>query len=378
MKRSFYVTSNYNLVHNLHTKHYLPAEWMGLLANAAVWTGVDRTGVLEGRIRYVVRDCDRIPEQIHTKATLEEIVTNRAEYLLKKHKDKNIYLSWSGGIDSTLALVSLLKAGADKLDNFTIVMEDKSIEEYPLFFNNFIDKKLSYTVHSTNFRPRMILGDHSVTISGELGDQIMGSSLAVHNYLDYINMPWKETLEKIAFFPNLKNPRTGIPGLFLLSDEGKKMAMPLLEYYVDQSPIDIKTTYDFLWWLNFSMKWCILKHADFTVYYKSNKLTPEEFDSREPFYDDAELQRWSMTNPDLKIKKTEASYKWTFKDLIYKYTKDADYRDHKLKVLSAPSETSLNTSHLNTTTTRMSVDNNLNLISAAELSKPEILKQFLN
>ena len=126
------------------------------------------------------------------------------------------------------------------------------------------------------------------------------------------------------------------------------------------------------------MKWCILKHADFTVYYKSNKLTPEEFDSREPFYDDAELQRWSMTNPDLKIKKTEASYKWTFKDLIYKYTKDADYRDHKLKVLSAPSETSLNTSHLNTTTTRMSVDNNLNLISAAELSKPEILKQFLN
>jgi hypothetical protein len=41
-----------------------------------------------------------------------------------------------------------------------------------------------------------------------------------------------------------------------------------------------------------------------------------------------------MTNKHLKIKDTWASYKFHAKELIYKFTGDADYRDNKQKANS--------------------------------------------
>jgi hypothetical protein len=38
-----------------------------------------------------------------------------------------------------------------------------------------------------------------------------------------------------------------------------------------------------------------------------------------------------MNNNDMKLKDTWKSYKWPCKDIIYEYTKDADYRDNKTK-----------------------------------------------
>ncbi len=43
-----------------------------------------------------------------------------------------------------------------------------------------------------------------------------------------------------------------------------------------------------------------------------------------------------MNNLDKRIKDTWKSYKWVSKDAIYKFTKDADYRDNKTKVRSLP------------------------------------------
>ena len=49
------------------------------------------------------------------------------------------------------------------------------------------------------------------------------------------------------------------------------------------------------------------------------------------FYSPACFQRWSTENPDLKIKETWASYKFTAKNLLHDFNKDDDCRDHKLK-----------------------------------------------
>ena len=38
-----------------------------------------------------------------------------------------------------------------------------------------------------------------------------------------------------------------------------------------------------------------------------------------------------MSNLDKRIKDTWKTYKWVCKDIIYDYTKDADYRDNKTK-----------------------------------------------
>ena len=50
-----------------------------------------------------------------------------------------------------------------------------------------------------------------------------------------------------------------------------------------------------------------------------------------PFFNTEDFQLWSMNNIDLRIKKNWRSYKWPAKEVISKFTRDADYRDNKLK-----------------------------------------------
>jgi hypothetical protein len=38
-----------------------------------------------------------------------------------------------------------------------------------------------------------------------------------------------------------------------------------------------------------------------------------------------------LNNPHKRIKNSWKTYKWICKDIIYDYTKDADYRDNKVK-----------------------------------------------
>ena len=57
------------------------------------------------------------------------------------------------------------------------------------------------------------------------------------------------------------------------------------------------------------------------------------------FYDDVDIQRWSIVNHDLKHKGTWQTYKWPSKEYIYNFTKDVEYRDNKTKYKSLPEST---------------------------------------
>ena len=51
------------------------------------------------------------------------------------------------------------------------------------------------------------------------------------------------------------------------------------------------------------------------------------------FFSTHDFERWGMTTPsDMKCGNTKESYKMIAKNYIYEYTKDSDYRDHKLKI----------------------------------------------
>jgi hypothetical protein len=61
---------------------------------------------------------------------------------LVKHTGKTPYICWSGGIDSTSILVSILKvAPADILKDLVILCNDRSIIENTYFYYKYIDKK---------------------------------------------------------------------------------------------------------------------------------------------------------------------------------------------------------------------------------------------
>ena len=102
---------------------------------------------------------------------------------------------------------------------------------------------------------------------------------------------------------------------------------------LNKAPFEIKTVHDFYWWVNFTIKWqCIQMRANSL----NSTITAEKYSSVYNFYNSKDIQLWSMINHDLKVKDTKESYKYVIKDMIYDFTGDADYRDHKLKESSGP------------------------------------------
>jgi hypothetical protein len=51
-----------------------------------------------------------------------------------------------------------------------------------------------------------------------------------------------------------------------------------------------------------------------------------------PFFVATDFQLWSMNNTDKRIKDHWRTYKWPAKQVIYEFTRDADYRDNKIKL----------------------------------------------
>ncbi len=303
------------------------------------WMPVDRSGTLETPGLKMIGP--PIPDAIGFNKTLEDCMLEEAQRLWDTNRQLRVY--WSGGIDSTGVLVALIRtAKGDDLDRLTVcytsnetvcpvlreqitnrIETESSVEEYELFFNKFIDGKLN-TECVLELEPSKFYSkgtswvisngtvkhladsarDGYLVVTGELGDQLFGSA-AFGNDNDLINATSKEFLKDKKYQKYL--------------DDIKKLN--------EACPIDTDKLTDMLWWWNFAIKWCEVRFRASLAVEDGSHLK-----NIKHFYDTEDFQKWSISNPDKKIKKTEQSYKWLLKDFIYDYTKDADYRDNKVKL----------------------------------------------
>jgi len=288
----------------------------------------DRTDTI--KLPISVRSIYSIPKfQVFTK-TFEEVCDDRAREVLdySERKKKKIYIFYSGGIDSTLVMVSLLKnASKSQKKNMIVLLSDHSINENPKFYNDYIGGKLSVE-SSLNFSYR--LGEDSIFLTGEHNDHLFGSvwvkDLMETYGNDIVSKPYDTNL--LVDFFNMKEDNA----------EMNKFWVGKFQEIVKKSPVQIVNFFDFFWWIGFALRWqgfvmypllsIVCKTSDRVVseeYFKNNYLT---------FFGTDDFQLWSMNNMDKKIKDTWKSYKWICKDIIYEYTKDADYRDNKIKIAS--------------------------------------------
>lgn len=290
------------------------------------WTiPVDRTGTITMPVKTL--SLFPIPKFRPLSKTFEEICNERAAQVLSDAEklSTTMYVMYSGGIDSTCLLVSLLKqATPEQKANIVVLLSRESIAENPRFYDEHIRGKLRVG-SSISFPER--IGEDCYLLSAEHNDMVMGS-------------------EKIGKMMTLYDPerihrpysRDDIAGLFAAILGGD---LPMAHFYVDLferirdvSPVPIISNMDFLWWTNFVIKWqsCFHYILLFTPARNAHNVTQEYLDKRFiSFFNTEEFQLWSMNNPDKRIKSTWKSYKWICKDIIYEYTKDTEYRDHKTK-----------------------------------------------
>ncbi len=297
-------------------------KFFGIYPQSSVF--IDRSETIT--IPVKVRSLYPIPKLRALTNTYEDICNERALELLSRARtmDVPIYVAWSGGIDSTLILVTLLThaSDADK-KRITVLLSEESIAEYPAFYQEHIRGSLA--CESMSLFP-YLLGTRALIIGGENNDQVFGSDviskLINHQGPAIIHERYRREIFFSFFNSTLAN------------EAATGFCLDVIERVAASAPVSLMTHFDYLWWLNFAVKWQFVATRMLPYVAPSNVANVREgylgvlFDQ---FYNTEKFQLWSMNNMDLKIKDSWSTYKWPAKDVIYKFTRDEDYRQNKQK-----------------------------------------------
>ncbi len=294
------------------------------LYNNATIASVDRTGIIRTPIR--MRSVYPMPRVIPIRTTFEELCNERARELLQRAEKlgSTIHVFWSGGIDSTLILVSFLKTATKaQLKNIVVLMTEDSIRENPNFYRDHVRGTLR--VDSATMFP-YLLGTHHILLGGEGNDQLFGSDMLLAFINAYgpsvIHAPYAR--DKIVEFYN-NTTRDETRSIFYFE---------LFEKLAKKAPVPIVSLQDYLWWINFSIKWqsVFMRVLSYPAQRQVDTVGRNYVGQRyDHFFHTEKFQLWSLNNLDKRIKDEWRTYKWVCKDIIYDYTKDADYRDNKTK-----------------------------------------------
>lgn len=277
---------------------------------------IDRTKTLDAGIEFEV--IDRLKDFSPTEKSFSEICGERAKFICEKSlaESRKIQILWSGGIDSTLALVSIIKEleKREDLELMEVLLSKESIAEYPTFFRDVIEKKMNYIL----FDPPIYdyLDAEKIIVTGEHGDQLFGSDKAQHFVItNQAFRPFEEILP-IVIARKLGSAKTVDSIITFLAPQ------------IEKSPVKIETLFDFLWWMNFSLKW---QHVSLRMFYEDGS---EKFSLDKNFihfFSAKDFQNWSISNHESKIKRTWKSYKYVAKECIFDFHKDENYLLNKEK-----------------------------------------------
>jgi len=268
-----------------------------------------------------------LPEFRTFNTTYSELCNHRAIEILKNAETlgTTIYVLYSGGIDSTCVLVSLLThATPAQRKNIVVLLSHESIAENPRFYADYIRGKLR--VESSIMFPNL-LGGKDMLVSGEHNDMVMGSDKIGQMMTRYgavtAHAPYNRDLLTSYFSDSLGGDL-----------ETASFYIQLFERVCAAAPVPIRSNLDFLWWTNFAIKWqaCYAYILLLTPPRNASGMTKDYLDSRfVSFFNTEEFQLWSMNNQDKRLKDTWKTYKWVVKDVIYEFNKDVEYRDNKTK-----------------------------------------------
>jgi len=264
--------------------------------NSPLLTLIDRTIGNE----YFNYDYTPLPKDYITTLSFDDVCLSVAKELWKEND--RIAIFWSGGIDSTVALVALIMTNDDWQKSLVIYCSKRSIEnEYPYFYNEIL-KKSNVEIKILdfeNFYKKELFDDLYVT-DGNCGDWIWACNAAKR--YDKFDSSYNVIINK---FPSMK-----------------KYCYNLIE----KCPVKITTAFDLSWWLAFNYRWDYNKIAHGLRIDDLNYLYAVK-----PFFCHDLFQKWSMSNPDKKIKDKWNTYKWPAKDFIFRFTGDNYYRVNKLQ-----------------------------------------------
>ncbi len=293
---------------------------------------VARLGDFENHWQIQIQAVDRCPDLSDPeKISFSEATDRRSQELLNilQTQDQPCLIFWSGGIDSTLILSSIIRNWPSwAKERLIVVMNNSSYFENPIFFQEVIKKNnLRYQLQSNGLD-----WTNSFVISALAADPLW-----IHSNVIDIEI-WRPGAMNI-------NPITH-PDLLLQWLEFKTDTAHAYWFYEliiknsVSAGIDLRTYEDFFWWINFNFLfvghsyklYSFLDESNFSSanldLYKKNLIS---------WYRSDDYQRWSYQNSSTGIKYDGSirSYKMPAKKYIYDLDHNSWYRDYKTKTGSS-------------------------------------------
>jgi len=236
-----------------------------------------------------------LPTMLNKNTSFKDAIQNKIEEI--KSKDMEYSLMWSGGIDSTLVFYLLVDNDID----FNVAMGINSKLEYPKLYNEICNgtfKNVKKIIDLTNNRNEL---DNTVIITGEIGDQLVGSDRLVEFSYVERNKPFREVLKEEDY-------------------------MPYLVSIKEVLGTDKLTTAEFMWGMNFVFKY------DNVIRRMNSHLEDIKHNGIIHFFNSDLFQQWSLQNYKESVSFYRIrEYKQFYKDLIYSFNNDQDYRLYKTK-----------------------------------------------
>ena len=272
---------------------------------------IDRTNANKFFIPTI--DYEIPKEKNNDNKTFKQLCENRAIELLNTGKRLNIM--WSGGIDSTTVLFSLMNKAND-LSQIRVILTTDSIIESGNMFDTLIKNKLNYILQPKKSGQNFFKAEQFVNFDLNKELLITGSQLdSLYTILrlkiptdkQYYDMQYEEALLR---FTN-KN---------------------IVDFYnksVKSFPKKIKSYKDFLKFYCFSFHWHDAKHT------LNIGLDQKYISLINSFYDtpNKDFEKWSLWSDEAEI---TFPIKIPQRNLIYELTGDKLYSYNKLKGLSSP------------------------------------------
>lgn len=229
-----------------------------------------------------------------------------------KAEGKPIYIMYSGGIDSSSAVIAFMRTWSDEeLKRVHILASHQSVLEFPELWNVIVAKFKRRIFPS--FRHVEHYCDKGIVVTGEHGDQLFGSDVLTQIYNRFgdegIHKPWQEVMP--AIYRSVFPPEI-VPDF-----------LARYEQTLGACPFPLRSSFDWVWWFNFTNKWQHVKYR--LLAHKAWRNPKESFKNIRHFYDTPAWQRWSFDHHDQKIGATYNSYKMAAKDYIINSTGFTSY-----------------------------------------------------
>lgn len=324
-----------------------------------------RNGIWETPWKQHIPNDHKMPDyDPNFNLSFDEVTDLRAHDVKKiLEDDKKIAIFYSGGIDSTTCLTSLIKnLSKDELEKISVALSPDSIIENPSFYEKFIKDKLRI-IDSTENTYSDLFEKGYICISSDLGDAIFGTELGTKMYaqLDYLaqSLSTNDKNLTISLMNSISDPDIHYSNFkFIISlylNNILKTKVPsnydqrdfnFGEYFYNKFDKNIKTSnipvyslHDFFWWIIFNIKYLHCAFRPGVLYGLGSEKRDIFKKGIIHWFGSDEYQLWSMRNNNNgeKIKgRTQSSYKWAARKYIYELDHNDWYFYHKIKIGSLP------------------------------------------